>query len=112
MRRVPPTPPKGKPTHTIPTPPAPAPAVVVVTPAELAAIVRDAVAEIIAEREDAPARPALLDRRGLAMALDCSPDQVDRLRREGCPELRVGDMPRFDLGEVLAWIRARSEVTR
>lgn len=51
--------------------------------------------------------PALLDRAGLARELATSPGTVDRLRREGLPEVRVGDQPRFELGAVLAWLRRR-----
>lgn len=51
--------------------------------------------------------PILLDRRGIAEALGVCVDVVDRLRREGCPELTVGDVPRFELDRVLAWLRAR-----
>jgi len=53
--------------------------------------------------------PALLDRAGLARELATSPGTVDRLRREGLPEVRVGDQPRFELAAVLAWLRRRTE---
>jgi hypothetical protein len=49
----------------------------------------------------------LLDRRGLAQALDVGVDTVDRMRGEGMPELRVGDAPRFELERVLEWLRGR-----
>lgn len=51
--------------------------------------------------------PTLRDRRGLAEALHVGVDTVDRLRRDGCPELTVGDAPRFELDRVLAWLRER-----
>jgi hypothetical protein len=71
---------------------------------ELRAIVRDEVATVhVRERE----APRLLDRRGLAVALGCCVDTVDRLRREGCPEVVIGDAPRFELDRVLSWLRAR-----
>lgn len=88
--------------------PAGASMLVTLTAADLRALVVDAVADVLAELAPADA-PALLDRRGLARALGCSPDQVDRLRREGCPELRLGDVPRFELPAVLAWLRSRGE---
>lgn len=53
--------------------------------------------------------PAVLDRRGLAASLGVGLDTVDRLRREGCPELTVGDAPRFELPAVLGWLRGRRE---
>lgn len=49
----------------------------------------------------------MLDRRGLAHALAVGVDTVDRLRRDGCPELTVGDSPRFELEQVIAWLRGR-----
>ena len=51
--------------------------------------------------------PRLLDRRGIAEALHVGVDTVDRLRREGCPELTVGDAPRFEIGAVIEWLRGR-----
>lgn len=57
-----------------------------------------------------PTAPALLTRKALASALSCSEKHIDRLRREGLPELRVGDSPRFELVEVLRWLRARDQV--
>lgn len=53
--------------------------------------------------------PALLDRRGLAHALAVGVDTIDRLRKEGCPELAVGDSPRFELEVVLTWLRSRGQ---
>lgn len=78
-------------------------------------VLADAVAErlegsLAALLDEAAGRrqaPALLDRRGLADALGCGCDTIDRLRREGCPELTVGDAPRFELGKVLEWLRTR-----
>jgi hypothetical protein len=53
--------------------------------------------------------PRLLDRDGLATALGVSTKTLDRLRRAGLPELRIGDSPRFDYGEVIGWLRTRRE---
>jgi hypothetical protein len=50
----------------------------------------------------------VLDRRGLADALGCGVDTVDRLRAEGLPELRVGDSPRFEIEAALEWLRRRA----
>jgi hypothetical protein len=75
--------------------------------AGLAAAVAD---ELEARRlVEPPERPALLDRRKLGQALGIGVDVVDRLRREGCPEITVGDAPRFDLERVLIWLRERGE---
>lgn len=51
--------------------------------------------------------PKLLDRAGLARAVGKSVASVDRLVREGLPFLAVGDVRRFELDAVLAWLRAR-----
>jgi hypothetical protein len=75
-----------------------------VTRAELRGLVRQAVLEATAAAAAAPA-PALLDREGLAFELGCSSALVDKFRRRGMPCLRLGDSPRFELAECLAWLR-------
>lgn len=80
--------------------------VVTITADELAGIVRAAVAAAIAEHEPAAA-PKLLDREGCAQMLGVSLGTVDRLRREGLPELRVGDAPRYEASVVLEWLKER-----
>lgn len=67
-----------------------------------------AIAERLAPASPVERPPVLLDRAGLARELCVSVGTLDRLRNEGMPELRVGDAPRFELSEVLAWLRARS----
>jgi hypothetical protein len=74
---------------------------------QLVELVADAVVGRLEPLLKAPARPALLDRRGLALALGVGLDTVDRMRGEGMPELRVGDAPRFELDAVIAWLRGR-----
>ncbi|MBE7480242.1 MAG: helix-turn-helix domain-containing protein [Polyangiaceae bacterium] len=74
---------------------------------ELAAVVRAAVADALSEHEPAAA-PTLLDREGCARLLGISVGTLDRLRREGLPELKVGDAPRYEAEEVLAWLRGRA----
>jgi hypothetical protein len=77
--------------------------------AELAAaILEPRLAEVIAAAIAAHHAPKLLDRRGLAHALNIGVDTVDRLRREGCPSLLVGDAPRFELDQVIQWLRGRA----
>lgn len=56
-----------------------------------------------------PALPALFDRRELAQQLGCGVDLIDRLRREGMPEIRLGDAPRFEIENVLSWLRSRGQ---
>lgn len=82
--------------------------VVVLTPDQLRELVRDAVADVLAEHQPAEQPPALLDRAGLARALSLSIGSIDKLRRRGLPEEPLGlDSPRFDLGRVLEWLRSR-----
>ncbi|MBK8994595.1 MAG: helix-turn-helix domain-containing protein [Myxococcales bacterium] len=81
--------------------------VVVLSPDELKALVMAGVCEALEGVRDTAARPALLDREQLASALQISLGTLAKLRRDGLPELAVGDSPRFDLEEVLAWLRAR-----
>ncbi len=55
----------------------------------------------------APAeRPALLTAGELAAQLRVSRSTVARMRADGCPIVRVIDSPRYDLVEVIAWLRA------
>jgi excisionase family DNA binding protein len=50
----------------------------------------------------------LLDREGCAQFLNCSSRQVDRLvKEEGLPCYRVGESPRFEIPELLKWLRER-----
>ncbi len=79
--------------------------VVVMAPAELAELVRAAVADALDERDVAPL--ALVDQQGLARALGVSTPTVRRLVREGLPELRVGDAPRYEIEACLGWLRGR-----
>ncbi len=67
-------------------------------------------ANTLAEASEQP-KPRLHDRRALATALGVCPDTVDRLRREGLPELTVGDVPRFDLAllpKTFPWVKFRA----
>jgi riboflavin biosynthesis pyrimidine reductase len=56
--------------------------------------------------------PVLVDRTGLARALNTSPSSVDRLREQGAPTIMVGSQPRFDVQEVVAWLRERGRGPR
>jgi hypothetical protein len=72
--------------------------------------IAEAIGDRVAERQAQQAgtrRPHLLDRRELAAHLGVCVDVVDRLRREGCPDLMVGDSVRFELDRVLEWLRVR-----
>jgi|GEM_PF-2657650 len=79
------------------------------TTGQLQALVRAAVVDALGELEGLAANraPALLDRSGLARELGFSVSTVDKLRADGCPHVRVGDVPRFELALVLAWLRNR-----
>lgn len=83
-----------------------APCVVVVTTAELRELVTAAVAEALDGTAPATAPPALLDRAGLARACSVSTATVDRWVGAGCPVVRIGCAPRFELAAILDWLRA------
>lgn len=85
--------------------------VILVTPAQLKALITSAVVEALEAHEPASA-PQLLDRGGLAQALGVSLPIVDRLRREGCPRLRLGDVDRFDFSDVKRWLSTRGAPLR
>ena len=71
----------------------------------VAEILSERLAKLVPERSEAP---ALLDRRGLARALDCSVDSIDKLRAQGMPEIKLVDAPRFQLSAVIEWLRSRA----
>lgn len=75
---------------------------------DLRQLVADAVAEQLDALRAVPA-PALDDIKTMSKALRISTKTLQRLRAEpGFPEHRLGDAPRFDRAEVVAWIKARS----
>jgi hypothetical protein len=82
-------------------------AIVLLTPEELTELIKRAVENALAEQRQETA-PALFDRGGIAQQLGVGTTTVDRLRREGLPCVYLGDCPRFELAECLAWIRSRS----
>lgn len=71
------------------------------------AIMREELAALAQQLQAAPP-PELVDPIGLARALSVSRSTVYRLINEGCPVVRVGDTPRFDVAEVKAWLRQRA----
>jgi hypothetical protein len=89
-----------------PTPQAPE-LLVQLSTAQLHALVADAVTEALAAHEPTTP-PALLDQSALALALGTSTRTVYTLRQQGLPTVWLLESPRFELGEVLAWLRSRS----
>jgi hypothetical protein len=79
---------------------------------QLAEPLFEQLAELFGPLLEARDKPALLSKKDLARELGICTEGVDRLRREGCPELRVGDLPRFELEAVLGWLRTRAESER
>ena len=53
----------------------------------------------------APDRPPLKNQAELAQHLGCDVRTVFALRKKGCPHVFVGDSPRFDLDEVMVWLK-------
>jgi hypothetical protein len=84
-------------------------AVVVMGADELRTLIRDAVADALADRSTSTT-PRLLDKQSMAAQLSCSPATLDRMAREGCPYVLVGSVRRFDPAAVVAWVSGRSVV--
>lgn len=79
-------------------------------PSLLAQMLRDEVRAAVAEAlaEATPARqppPALLTSDGLAQQLQISRSKLDELVREGLPFVKVGATRRYELAEVLNWLK-------
>ena len=80
------------------------------TPVHLALVDLAQLRQLLAEVRSEPP-PALLDKPGLARALSCSERHVDGLRRRGLPVVNLGAKSvRFDLGDVVAWLKAHGGV--
>jgi hypothetical protein len=84
------------------------PGLIITTAEQLQAIVAGAVAEALAQQAPVATR-RLLDRHELARAFSCSASMVDELRRRGMPFLRVGESPRYDIDECIAWLSLRKK---
>jgi hypothetical protein len=56
----------------------------------------------------APSPQPLVDKRELARVLGVSVATIDRLDREGQPHVRVGDVKRYCVADVVAWHRERT----
>jgi excisionase family DNA binding protein len=71
---------------------------------------RQLVADVVQAAVDEVARPlppALLDTEQLCHELGVSAPTVRRMRDEGMPVVRIGDVYRYELAAVLAWLRSR-----
>jgi predicted DNA-binding transcriptional regulator AlpA len=79
---------------------------VTLTVAELKALVAEEVRVALAERRGAP---RLLTREQVCEALQISLSTIARLQREGMPCVRIYEAPRFELENVVAWMKARNE---
>lgn len=72
----------------------------------LASIVRDAVAEALADHN--PTQSPIVDMTGCAQALGVSLPTLRKLLAEGLPCFSVGENSRrFDMRDVLAWLKSR-----
>jgi len=84
------------------------PLLVTLSRGQLATLLRDELAR--AFEEFAPKNgPKLLTQDELAAALKVSTRTVFTMRTEGCPQVFVGESPRFEFAEVVSWLRARKE---
>ena len=55
-------------------------------------------------RQDAPGKRVLMTTQELADFLGCSRRHIDRLRKLGLPDIKVGQLVRFSEKEVLDWL--------
>lgn len=72
---------------------------VVTTVEQLRAAVKDAVHEVIADDS-----PVLLEAQSLARLLRCEVADIDKLVQRGLPVADAGELPRFEVRAVLAWL--------
>lgn len=73
----------------------------------LGPIVRTAVAEAMEDHDRPQAQPELLTAVQLCEKLQISRNTLGRLQHEGLPRVMVLDAPRYDLDDVMAWLKAR-----
>jgi len=55
-------------------------------------------------RQDAPEKRTLMTTQELADFFGCSRRHIDRLRKLGLPDIKVGELVRFSEKEVLDWL--------
>jgi excisionase family DNA binding protein len=55
-------------------------------------------------RQDAPEKRALMTTQELAKFLGCSRRHIDRLRKLGLPDIKVGELVRFSEKDVFEWL--------
>lgn len=72
----------------------------------LATIVRDAVAEVLEDHLPTSQGP-ILDQTACAQALGVSLPTLRKLAAEGLPRFRVGDHWRYDIRDVLTFLKTR-----
>lgn len=82
--------------------------VVTMTRSELRQLLSEVVTDAL-NAHDPPAPSALLDRHEIARALGVSARTVARLREAGMPVVWVIESPRFELADVMDWLRTNPE---
>lgn len=81
--------------------------------AMLDAVADRAVAKLLASLPPpAPARKPLVDQAELATYLNVDVRTIYAMRQKGCPHVFVGDSPRFDIDQVMAWLEKNPRATR
>lgn len=84
-------------------------AMVLLTPDELRALVRDAVRQEIGAHDQVAAIPDVLTREQVADLLQIHKNVVSRyIRDKGLPTHRIGGEYRFRRNEVLAWLERQN----
>lgn len=80
---------------------------IVLTPDQLRALVRDAVREGMEARAANDERAEYLTRRQLCALLGCTSASVRNWERQGLPVLYAGASPRYSREAVTAWMESR-----
>lgn len=82
-------------------------ALVLTTRAQLAELVREAVAQAFAEPSTRPMERDVVGPIEMARRLDISRTTLHRMRVAGCPAVRLGDVFKFEPAAVLEWLKSR-----
>lgn len=81
---------------------------VMLTVTQLERIVQGAVLDALDKHEQGRApTPELVSGATMAKKLGVSRTKMHRLREEGCPSVRVGDVFKFQPAKVMSWLEAR-----
>ena len=82
-------------------------AIVFLSESKVREAIRDEISTLL-EQAPAETQPLTVSRSGLAKLLGFSTSTVDAMRKQGMPETRMVDSPRWIVADVLQWLRKRA----